>query len=66
MRYGVNFAADGTPLPPTFHIPVTLAAYPYVPHPLMLAGIMPVMPVMGAHPPIPQGPAVTIMKALNS
>ena len=46
MKYGVTFNQNGQVIPPGLHIPQNLANYPYVPHPLQLAGNTP-LPVLG-------------------
>jgi len=57
MQYGVTFNQLGQPLPPGLHIPQNFANLPYVPHPLMVTGHIPFIPVLGQKAPV--SPSVT-------
>lgn len=48
MRFNnTTFDHNGQPIPNSFHVPSNFAHLPYVPHPLQIAGIMPMIPTLG-------------------
>ena len=67
MRWAVTFDSAGKAIPGGFHIPFNLAGYPYVPHPAMLAGMIPNMnAAIGTVPIAGRGLSVATMQALNA
>lgn len=67
MRYGINFAQNGRPLPPMIHVPATYHNLPYVPNVHMVLGMHPIIPVLGQPMPVAGvGNAVSTMVLLNS
>lgn len=47
MKYGVTYNQAGQVIPAGLHIPQNLALFPYIPHPLQLAGQMNFFPTLG-------------------
>ena len=65
MRNTTTFNTIGQPIPRGFNISQNLAAYPYVPHPAQLAGLIP-MPVVRPGPIAGRGPVTSLWTRITA